>query len=117
MFGLCKNEKTTLKNKITMINSATINKVYDKFVALPVDADLVLDRNLNALMMFALDSEHMDFDGDRLTFAQGAGPLKSVEIERIIGAEDLGTHMAIVLPASIILVNKQTGAVSVSFAE
>ncbi|MDE6535027.1 MAG: hypothetical protein K2K82_03355 [Muribaculaceae bacterium] len=100
-----------------MINAATINNVYNKFATLSADSDLVLDRNLNALMMFALDSDHMDFDGDRLTFAQGAGPLQSVEIERIIGADDLGSHMAIVLPASIILVNKQTGAVSVSFAE
>ena len=100
-----------------MINAATINNVYNKFATLSADADLVLDRNLNALMMFALDSDHMDFDGDRLTFAQGAGPLQSVEIERILGAEDLGSHMAIVLPASIILVNKQTGVVSVSFAE
>lgn len=100
-----------------MINAATINNVYNKFATLPADADLVLDRNLNALMMFAIDSDHMDFDGDRLTFAQGAGPLKSVEIERILGADDLGSHMAIVLPASIILVNKQTGTVSVSFAE
>lgn len=100
-----------------MINAATINNVYNKFATLPADADLVLDRNLNDLMMFAIDSDHMDFDGDRLTFAQGAGPLRSVEIERILGADDLGSHMAIVLPASIILVNKQTGAVSVSFAE
>lgn len=100
-----------------MINAATINNVYNKFATLPADADLVLDRNLNALMMFATDSDHMDFDGDRLTCTQGAGPLRSVEIERILGADDLGSHMVIVLPASIILVNKQTGAVSVSFAE
>ena len=100
-----------------MINAATINNVYNKFATLAADADPVMDRNLNSLMMFALDSEHMDFDGYRLTLAQGAGPLQSVEIERIIGAEDLGSHMAIVLPASILLVNKHTGAVNVSFAE
>lgn len=100
-----------------MITAATLNKTYNKFATLGADADLVLDRNLNALMMFALDSDHVDFEGDRLTFAQGEGPLRSVEIERICGAEDLGSHMAIVMPASVILINKVTGAVSVSLAE
>lgn len=100
-----------------MITAATLNKTYNKFATLGAEADLVLDRNLNALMMFALDSDHVDFEGDRLTFAGGEGPLRSVEIERICGAEDLGSHMAIVMPASVILINKVTGAVSVSLAE
>lgn len=100
-----------------MITSNTINNLYNKFTSMPADADLVLDRNLNELMMFAIDSDHVDFDGDRLTLAQGQGPLSSVEIERICGAQDLGSHMAIVMPASVILVNKSTGAISVTLAE
>ena len=97
-----------------MITAAEINNIFNKFTSLTADADLVMDRNMNDLMMFAIDSDHVDFDGDRLTFAQGAGPLKSVEIERICGAADLGSHMAIVMPASVILVNKRNGALSVS---
>lgn len=100
-----------------MITAATIDSLYNKFANMPADADLVLDRNLNELMMFAFDSEHVDFDGDRLSLLKGEGPLSSVEIERICGAQDLGSHMAIVMPASVILVNKSTGAISVTLAE
>ena len=100
-----------------MINAATINNIFNKFATMSPDADLVLDRNLNQLMMFALDSEFVDFEGDRLTLVKGQGPLRSVEIERICGAQDLGSHMAIVMPASVILVNKTNGAISVSLAE
>ena len=100
-----------------MITSTTINNLYNKFNNMKADADLVLDRNLNELMMFALDSDHVDFEGDRLTFAQGRGPLASVEIDRICGAQDLGSHMAIITPATVLLVNKTTGALSVTLAE
>lgn len=100
-----------------MITIETINNIYNKFNRMSADADVCTERNLHALMMFALDSEHMDFDGDRLTFTRGAGPLKSVEIERIAGAEDLGSHIAIVMPASVIFVNKTDGEVSVFLAE
>ena len=100
-----------------MITSNTINNLYNKFNNMSANADLVLDRNLNQLMMFALDSDHVDFEGDRLVFAQGRGPLDSIEIERICGAQDLGSHMAIITPATVLLVNKTTGALSVTLAE
>ena len=100
-----------------MITAAQISDIHNKFASMPATADVVLDRNMNELMMFAIDSDHVDFDGDRLTFVQGAGPLKSVEIERICGAQDLGSHIAIVMPASVILVNKTNGAIAVSFTE
>ena len=100
-----------------MITAAQISDIHNKFASMPADADVVLDRNMNELMMYAIDSDHVDFDGDRLTFAQGAGPLKSVEIERICGAQDLGSHFAIVMPASVILVNKTNGAIAISFTE
>ncbi len=100
-----------------MITSEKINNIFEKYTTMGADADLVLDRNMNDLMMFAIDSDHMDFDGDRLTFTQGEGPLKSVEIERICGAEDLGSHMAIIMPASIIFVNKADGSLNVFLGE
>lgn len=100
-----------------MITAAQISNIHNKFANMPANADLVLDRNMNELMMFALDSDHVDFDGDSITFAKGAAPLQSVEIERICGAQDLGSHFAIVMPASVILVNKTNGAIAVSFTE
>lgn len=100
-----------------MITIDNINNLYNKFNNLAADADVCTDRNMHELMMFALDSDHVDFDGDRLTFAQGAGPLKSIEIERIAGAEDMGSHMAIVLANSIIFVNKKSGEMKVFLAE
>ncbi len=100
-----------------MITIATINSLYNKYNSLNADADVCTERNLHMLMMYALDSDHMDFDGDRLTFTLGAGSLKSIEIERIAGAEDLGSHIAIVMPASVIFVDKKTGEVKVFLAE
>lgn len=100
-----------------MITIDNINNIYNKYNSLSADADVCTERNLHELMMFALDSDHMDFDGDSLTFTRGAGPLKSVEIDRIAGAEDLGSHMAIVMPASVIFVNKKSGEVKVFLAE
>lgn len=100
-----------------MITTEKINNIYDKFTSLPADADVVMDRNLNELMMFAIDSDFMDFDGDRLVFTKGEGPLSSVEIERICGAQDMGSHMAVVMPASIIFVNKTDGSINVFLAE
>lgn len=96
-----------------MINIDNIQDIHSKYNTLAAEADLCTDRNMNDLMMFAIDSDHMDFDGDHLVLTHGAGPLKKVEIERIVGAEDFGSHMAIVLPASVILVNKKNGEVSV----
>ncbi len=100
-----------------MITINNINELYTKYNNLPADADVCTERNLNALMMQVFDSEHLDFDGDRISFSQGSGPLKSVEIERIAGYEDLGSHMAIVMPASVIFINKSNGEVRVSLAE
>ncbi len=101
-----------------MITIDNISKLHTKYNALAAaEADLCTERNLNALMMFALDSDHIDFDGDCLTLTHGAGPLKKIEIERIAGAEDLGSHMAIIMPASVIFVNKQSGEARVFLAE
>lgn len=97
-----------------MITTEKINSIFNHYNALPAAADLCTERNLNGLMMFALDSDFVDFDGDQLTLACGEGPLKSIEIERIAGAEDLGSHWAIVMPASVIFVGKHDGQVRVA---
>lgn len=100
-----------------MITTDAITTVYNKYNNLNADADACTERNLHRLMMFAFDSDHMDFDGDRLILTHGSGPLKSIEIERIVGAEDFGSHMAIIMPASVIFVNKKNGEVKVFLAE
>lgn len=100
-----------------MITIDNINSLYNKYNTLAANADVCTERNLNALMMQAFDSDHLDFDGDRITFTQGSGPLKSVEIDRIAGYEDLGSHMAIVMPNSVIFVNKRNGEVRVFLAD
>ncbi|MCM1310319.1 MAG: hypothetical protein NC301_04725 [Bacteroides sp.] len=100
-----------------MITIDNINNLYNKYNNLAANADVCTERNLNNLMMQAFDSDHLDFDGDRISFTKGSGPLKSVEIERIAGYEDLGSHMAIVMPNSIIFVNKKDGNLQVFLAE
>ncbi len=97
-----------------MITAENILNAFVKYNELAAaGADPVTERNLHALMMYALDSAHLNLDGDRLTFTKGAGPLKEVEIDRISGMEDLGSHMAIVMPASVILLDKSNGELHV----
>lgn len=97
-----------------MITLDNTKNIYNKYNNLAADADLCTDRNLNDLMMYALDSEHIGFDGDKLTLTNGEGILPAIEIERIAGAEDLGSHWAIVLPTSVVFVNKRNGEVRVA---
>lgn len=99
-----------------MKTATTLADIFNKYINLADDADICLDRNMNDLMMFAIDSEHADFDGDRIILPQG-GVVSEIEIERIKGAQDLGSHMAIVLPASMLLVNKTDGSVRVYLPE
>ena len=101
-----------------MITTDQINAIHSKYNELAEnDADLCSSRNMNDLMMFAIDSDFMDFDGDQLTFAKGSGPLSAIEIERISGAEDMGSHMAIITPTGVIFVDKQTGELNIYLAD
>ncbi len=100
-----------------MITLDNIKDIHTKYNTLAADADVCTQRNLHDLMMFAFDSDHMDFDGDKITLTNGQGPLKAIEIERIAGAENLGSHWAIVLPASVVFVNKRNGEVRVALVD
>lgn len=100
-----------------MITKDNIHNLHTKYNGLGPNADVCTDRNLNALMLHAIDSQHMDLDGEHLVLNKGFDPLHKIEIERIVGAEDLGSHMAIVLPASVVLVSKRTGDVNVYLPE
>ena len=47
-----------------MITTDLVNIIFDKYNSLPVNADIVTDRNMHELMEFAIDSPYVDFDGD-----------------------------------------------------
>lgn len=100
-----------------MITIDNINNVYNKYNNMAANADVCTERNLHDLMMQAFDSDHLNFDGDRISFTKGQGALQSVEIERIAGYENMGSHMAIVMPTSVILVSNANGEISVFLPE
>lgn len=100
-----------------MITIDRVKAIHNKYNNLGEDADVCCERNLHMLMMFALDSDFAELDGDRLLLAKGEEPLKSIEIERITGAEDLGEYVAIVLPAAVLFVNKANGEVRMVICE
>lgn len=99
-----------------MITNDTIQNLYATYATAP---ELFEDRGLTGLMDFAFDSDAIDFDGDRLVFtAEPAhSPFRSVELERVWGASDLGHHMALVMPNSIIFVNKHDHSLRVHLKE
>lgn len=100
-----------------MITTDNIKNIFNKYATLAADADVVTERNLHSLMMYALDAPGIDFDGDALVFAAAPAPFDRIEIERILGAEDMGSHMAVVLPAAVLFVDKRTGDVRVALPE
>ncbi len=101
-----------------MITSDTTRNLHSKFSTLTAEADLVADRNLQDLLMFAIDNPAIiDFDGDHLTFPQADAPLHRIAIERILGAENLPTLWAIIIPAGVIFVDKRTGHTAISFVD
>ncbi len=91
-----------------------INSIIKKYNALSESADVCKDRHLDQLMAFAMDSMHVEIDGDEIVVLKAEAPFHRIEIERIIGAEELGQYFAIVLPASAILIHKTTGEALVS---
>lgn len=91
-----------------------IKNLIDKYNSLPSNADLCIDRHLNILMQFAIDSPHLQFDGDSLVFLNAEPPFHKIEIERIVGVEDLGMLLAIILPNAAITIHKTLGDISIT---
>lgn len=91
-----------------------IKGLIEKYNALSDTADVCVARHLDQLMAFALDSEHVDFDGDAIVISKAEEPFHRIEIEHIKGAEEVGLYFAIVLPSAAILVHKTTGEVLIS---
>lgn len=88
-----------------MITNDTIANLYSTFATEPA---LFEDRGLTRLMDYAFDTDAIEFDGDRLVFTtmDQDSPMRSVEIERIYGAKEFDDYLAVVLPNSIIFLDR-----------
>lgn len=88
-----------------MINNATITDLYTTFATAP---QLFEDRGIGRLMDYAFDTDAVDFDGDSIVFntMDAESPMRSIEIENIWGVKEFPLWMAVVLPNSIIFLNR-----------
>lgn len=89
-----------------MITSKTIEELYRKYRRQPKRLE---DRNLSLLIDYALDTDAVELDGDMLVFTHldASSPFHRIELERIHGVVDLDEAVAVVLPHSIIFINKK----------
>lgn len=87
------------------ITADTINELYRRFRRQPKRLE---DRNLSLLVDYVLDTEVLDMDGEKLVFTgmPQSSPFREIELERVNGVADLPEAMAVVLPNSIIFINK-----------
>lgn len=88
-----------------MITNDTILNLYSTFATAP---ELFEDRGLSMLMDYVFDTEALDLDGDRLVFntMPADSPWRSIELEHVYGAKELPGWLAVVLPDSIVFVNR-----------
>lgn len=89
-----------------MITNDTIQRLYSTYATAP---ELFEERGLSRLMDYAFDTEAISFDGDHIVFntIEQDSPLHSVEIERIHGAEEIDSWLAVVLPSAIIFLDRR----------
>lgn len=90
-----------------MITSKTIDELYRRYRRQPKRLD---ERNLSLLIDYALDTDAVELDGDLLVFTrlEQNSPFRSIELERIHGVVDLDEAVAVVLPHSIIFIDKRS---------
>ena len=88
-----------------MITNDNIQRLYTTYATAP---GLFEDRGLTRLMDYAFDTDAIDFDGDRLVFntIDTDSPLHSIDSERILGAEEIGRWLAVILPSAIIFLDR-----------
>lgn len=67
------------------------------------------DRNLSLLVDYALDTDALDMDGEKIVFTRmdPMSPFREIELERVNGVADLPDFTAVVLANSIIFINKR----------
>ncbi len=89
-----------------MITRTDIKELYKKFRRRPKRLE---DRNLSLLVDYALDTDALDMDGESLVFTHmdPTSPFREIGLERVHGVADFPEAVAIVLPNSIIFINKR----------
>lgn len=89
-----------------MITKDTIKKLYKQFRHRPRSLQ---DRNLSLLVDYALDTDALDMDGEKLVFThmEPSSPFREIDLERVNGVADLPDSIAVVLANSIIFINKK----------
>lgn len=87
------------------ITSDMINELYRRFKRQPKRLE---DRNLSLLVDYALDTDALDMDGEKLVFTrmEPSSPLREIMLDKIHGVADLPGVTAVVLRNSIIFIDK-----------
>lgn len=99
-----------------MIHHKTINELYRRYRRRPKDEN---DLHLNILACVSGNTGVLRREGNEIVFnaRETCGKERRISIEHIHGIVSFERHVAIVLCASIIFVNKETGSVSVHIKE
>lgn len=82
-----------------------VKELYRRFRRQPKRLE---ERNLSLLVDYALDTDALDMDGERLVFCRmhPCSPFREIELQRVHGVAELADSVAVVLPNSIIFINK-----------
>lgn len=95
-----------------MINDKVIQTIYKKYSKLPVSP---YDLNIGLLFSPELDCHNIAIDGDNLELGsvKPGSPFRTISLDRVHAILEFDRHVAIVLPASIIFLLKNSPSVNV----
>jgi hypothetical protein len=99
-----------------VITKSNIDDLYRKFRRKPRSEEA---RNLQLLEQCALDASDIEIDSRCIRFCNvdPGSPFATIELERIHGVVDFDRHVAIVLPSSIIFLDKEDHSVHIHIKE
>ncbi len=90
-----------------MINDKVIQTIYKKFSKLPASP---YDLNIGLLFSPEMDCHNISIDGDNVTFGsiRPESPFHQIALDRIHAILEFERHIAVVLPASILFLLKDS---------
>lgn len=99
-----------------MITQKVIDEIYRKYRRHPKKVE---ELHLQILSNVFGDMDIVRVDNENVVFtsSEQAEPARKIEIRRINGVIEFDRHVAIVLPASIIFITKETGAINIHIKE
>ena len=99
-----------------MITKSNIDDLYRKYNRKPKILD---ERNLAPLMQCALSTDAIEIDGDCIRFknVDSTSLFTSIEMQRIHAVVEFDKHIALVLPNSIIFINREDYSIHVHLKE